>query len=265
MTILSRGLFFVLALPLAAGAAVSTVHKDFSADGITQLSARSVDGYISVSAGAAGTIGADMTYDEENCLVTAETRGKTVYLEAKEKKRWHLFSVSSKDKPCAKFEIKTPPGTDVDAVTVSGDIKVQGVNGAVSGETVSGDAAVSGASGLSLTTVSGGVKFSSVTGKIHLKTTSGDISGGLSASEDVDARTVSGGVTLAVSKPAAKGVFELRTVSGDVELDFPKGAKANTTFHSISGGQKNNIVNDPAAGLIINVKTTSGGLTLNGK
>lgn len=265
MTTARWGLLFVFALPLSARAAVTTVHRDFSAAGITLLTARSVNGDISITTGAAGTIGADIAYNAETCELTAETRGKTVYLEAKEKKRWHMFSFSSKDKPCAKFDIKTPAGMEVNPVSVSGNLKVEGLNRPVSGETVSGDAAVSGPAGLSLTTVSGDLKFSGATGKIRLRSTSGDISGGISSSEDVDARTVSGGVNLDVQKSAAKGIFNLATVSGDVKLGFPKGTKANTVFHSISGEQNNNIINDPAAGLMINVKTTSGGLTLNSK
>lgn len=256
---------FIFALPLSAGAAVTTVHKDFSAAGITRLAAHSVDGDVTITPGAAGTIGADITYDAEKCELTAETRGKTVYLEARRKKRWQFFSFGSKDEPCAKFDIKTPAGMDVNPVSVSGDLKVEGVNGPVAGETVSGDAAVSGSTGLSLTTVSGDVKFSGAAGKIYLKTTSGDISGGISSSGDVEARTISGGVTLEVLKPAAKGVFNLKTVSGDVKLGFPKGAKAATTFHSVSGEQDNKIINDPAAGLKINVETTSGDLALNSK
>ncbi len=263
MTINRLALSFVFALPLSAGAAVGTVHKDFGAAGITQLAVRSVDGDISIAAGAAGTIGADMTYDAEKCELTAETRGKTVFLEAKRKKRWQFFSFGSKDEPCAKFAIKAPAGMDLNPVTVSGVLKVDGVNGPVTGKTVSGDAAVSGSAGLSLTTVSGNLEFSGAAGKIYLKTTSGDISGDISSSEDVQARSVSGEISLKVLKPAAKGVFSLETVSGNVKLIFPKGAKAAATFHSVSGDQINNIINDPAADLKINVKTTSGDLALN--
>lgn len=258
-------LLFVFTLPLSAGAAVTTVHKDFSAAGIDQVAVRSVDGDISIAPGAAGAIGAEITYDPEKCELKSETRGKTVLLEAKRKKRWQFFSFGSKEKPCAKFNIKVPAGMDVNPVTVSGGLRVEGVNGPVTGETVSGDAAVSGATGLSLTTVSGDVKFSGAAGKIYLKTTSGDISGGIGSSGDVEARTISGGIALEMVKPAAKGVLNLETISGDVKLVFPKGAKAAATFHSVSGEQNNNIINDPAAGLKINVKTTSGDLTLNSK
>ncbi|MBI4351481.1 MAG: hypothetical protein HY550_08585 [Elusimicrobia bacterium] len=80
MTITRSALSFVFALPLSAGAAVGAVHRDFSAAGVTQLAVRSVDGDISIAPGAAGTIGANMTYDAEKCELTAETRGKTVFL-----------------------------------------------------------------------------------------------------------------------------------------------------------------------------------------
>jgi len=50
-----------------------------------------------------------------------------------------------------------------------------------------------------------------------------------------------------------------------VNLTFPKGAKAAATLRSVSGSQKNNIVNDPSAPFKITAKTTSGDLTINSK
>ena len=258
-------LLLVLTLSLSARAAVSTVHKDFSAGKITLLEVRSVSGDITVMPGAKDSISADMTYDAENCEVTAETRGTTVYLEATAKKKWHWFSFRAKNDVCAKFDIKAPAVLELKAVSVSGDVAVERKSAPVSVKTVSGDANISGSSGLEAVTVSGDVKLSDAAGKIRLKTTSGGIAGGISSSGDIEADTVSGDIKLELLKTPEKGEIDLNAVSGDATLVFPKGAKANATLHSVSGGQKNGIINDPAAGLKINIRTTSGDIVIDSK
>jgi DUF4097 and DUF4098 domain-containing protein YvlB len=260
-----RGLLLILTLSLSAKAAVSTVHKDFNAGTITSLEVRSVSGDIAVVPGAKDIISADMTYDADNCDVTAEMRGTTVYFEATGKKKWHWFSFSAKKDPCAKFEIKAPAGLELKAVSVSGDLAAERKSAPVSVKTVSGDANISGANGLEAVTVSGDLKFSDAAGKIRLKTTSGDIAGGIRSSDDIEADTVSGDIKLELLKTPEKGTVGLNTVSGKATLVFPKGAKASAALHSVSGGQKNNIINDPASGLKINVKTTSGDIVIDSK
>lgn len=265
MDLIKLTLLLSLTLPLSAGAAASTIHKDFKTDGITLLAVESINGNIAITPGAAGAISADITFDAEKCAVTAETRGKTVYLEAKYIKKWRLFSFASRKESCAKFDIKAPADLAVNPVSVSGNLTVEQHSGPVSGKTVSGDVAVTGAGPLSLTTVSGDLKLSDAAGTMRLKTTSGDITGSIKASEDIEAGTVSGDIDLDILKTPEKGAFALKTVSGDLTLTFPRGAKANTTFHSVSGGQKNKIINDPASPLKINAQTTSGNLTISAK
>jgi len=258
-------LFLSLTLPLSAGAAVSTIHKDFKTDGITLLTVESINGDIAITPGAAGAISADITYDAEKCEVTAETRGKTAYLEAKNIKKWRLFAFASKKESCAKFDIKAPVDLDVNPVSVSGNLTVEQHSGPVSGKTVSGDVAITGAGPLTLTTVSGDLKLSDAAGTMRFQTTSGNIAGSIKSSEELEARTVSGDIALDILKTPEKGAFTLKTVSGDLTLTFPQGAKADTSFHSVSGGQKNRIINDPASPLKINAKTTSGNLTITAK
>ena len=265
MTKVELALFLALTLPLSAGAAVADIHKDVNADGITLLTVKSVDGDIAITTGAAGAISADITYDAESCVLVTETRGKTIYFEATRLKRWHLFNFGAKAAPCAKFSVKTPAGLAVNAVSVSGDLVLQSFNGPVTGKTVSGDVVVSDPGALTLTSVSGSLKFAGAAGSLRVNTTSGDIAGSIKASDDVEANAVSGDIDLYVLKTPAKGAYALSTVSGDIKLTFPKGAKAAATLHSVSGSQKNNIVNDPAAAFKLDAKTTAGDLTIDGK
>lgn len=265
MNNLNLALVLAFALPLSAGAAVSTVHKDFKTAAGTTLSVKSVNGDIAVSTGPAGAVSADITYDAEKCVVTAETRGKTVYLEAKNAKAWKLFSFGSDQAPCAKFAVKAPAGMEVNPVSVSGDVAVERLGGPVTGKTVSGDVTIQGPGALSLTTVSGDLKVSDAAGKLSFRTTSGNISGVIKSSGDLEARSVSGDIVLDILTAPQKGAFSLETVSGDLTLAFPKGAKASAALHSVSGDLKNNIVNDPAAAFTISGNTTSGDLTINSK
>lgn len=256
-------LVLAFTLPLSAGAAVSTVHKDFKAGAGTLLSVKSINGDIAITTGTSGAVSADITYDAEKCVVIAELRGNTVYFEAKNSKSWNIFSFGSDKAPCAKFVIKAPAGMEANPVAVSGDISVERLNGPVTGKTVSGDVNIIGSGSLSFTTVSGSIKISDAAGKMRFHTTSGDLSGAIKSSEDLEAHTVSGKIALDVLTAPAKGAFSLDTVSGDLELTFPKGTKANASLHSVSGDQKNNIINDPAAAFRITAKTTSGDLTIN--
>jgi DUF4097 and DUF4098 domain-containing protein YvlB len=267
MNKLKLTLILAFTLPLSATAAVSTVHKDFKAEKGTLLSVRSINGDIAITQGAAGAVSADITYDAEKCEVISELRGNTVYFEAKHAKAWKIFSFgfSSNKESCAKFVIKAPAGMETNPVSVSGNVLVERLNGPVTGKTVSGDVSVAGPGPLSLTTVSGSIKVSEAAGKMRFHTTSGNISGNIKSSEDLEAHSVSGKIAFDVLTAPAKGAFSLDTVSGDLQLTFPKGAKASASFQSVSGDQKNNIINDPAAAFRINAKTTSGDLTINSK
>ena len=265
MNKIKLALLLALTPPLSAGAAVSTIHKDVNASGITLLAVNSVSGDIAITTGAPGAISADITYDAENCTLVMETRGKTAYFEAARIKRWHLFNFGSKAAPCAMFSVKAPAGLAVDAVSVSGDLLLENLNGPVTGKTVSGNAVVSGPGALTLTTVSGSLKVAGAAGSLRFHTTNGDIGGSIKASDDVEARTVSGDIDLYLLKPPVKGAFSLASVSGDIKLTLPKGAKADASLQSVSGEQKNSIVNDPAAAFKIAAKTTSGDIAIEGK
>ncbi len=265
MNKLKLALLLAFTLPLSAGAAVSTVHKDFKAGEGTLLSVKSINGDIAITTGASGAVSADITYDPEKCELIAETRGNTVYFEAKNTKFRKIFSFGSNKESCAKYVIKAPVGMEVNPASVSGDISVERLNGPVTGKTVSGDVTITGPGALSLTTVSGNLKFSEAAGKMRFHTTSGDVSGSIKSSEELEADTVSGKIAIDILSAPQKGAFSLDTVSGDLELTFPKGAKADASFHSVSGDQKNNIVNDPAAAFKIKAKTTSGDLIINSK
>jgi DUF4097 and DUF4098 domain-containing protein YvlB len=165
------------------------------------------------------------------------------------------------------LEIKVPAGSSLEIGTVSADISVEKVTGAVQAEAVSGRVVVTGkprsfeaksvsgdvqveASGapgraksvsgtVTLKGVTGAVEVGSVSGdvsvaggpvsSVELETTSGDISFDASLLKDarVEAKSMSGEVVLALPSDVAAD-FEVKTFSGEIKNDFgPQARRTN--------------------------------------
>ena len=94
-----------------------------------------------------------------------------------------------------------PAGTALRLNTISGDLDLSGLNGAVTAKTISGDVLSAGLTGpLTLRTISGDVKLTGLGNNV------------------VDATSISGDVD--VSWPAAQGAaLNLKTISGEVYAD----------------------------------------------
>ncbi|RZK97279.1 MAG: hypothetical protein EOO62_28290 [Hymenobacter sp.] len=99
------------------------------------------------------------------------------------------------------YDVTLPAGTALRLSTISGDLDLSNLNGAVTAKTISGDVLSAGLTGpLTLRTISGDVKL---TGLGH---------------SAVDATSISGDVD--VSWPAAQGAaLNLKTISGEVYAD----------------------------------------------
>jgi hypothetical protein len=104
---------------------------------------------------------------------------------------------------CAKitYEVTLPAGTALRITTLTGDVDLSGLNGAITAKTVSGD--------LLLSALSGPVSVRSVSGDVKLN--------GLSGSA-VEATTVSGDVDL-TWPPAKAAELSLKSITGEVYAD----------------------------------------------
>ncbi|MDO7886473.1 DUF4097 family beta strand repeat-containing protein [Hymenobacter cheonanensis] len=104
---------------------------------------------------------------------------------------------------CAKitYEVTLPAGTALRITTLTGDVDLSGLSGAITAKTVSGD--------LLLSALSGPVNVRSVSGDVKLN--------GLSGSP-VEATTVSGDVDLAWP-PAKAAELSLKSITGEVYAD----------------------------------------------
>jgi hypothetical protein len=104
---------------------------------------------------------------------------------------------------CAKidYEVTVPAGTALRLNTISGDLDLGGLHGAVTAKTISGD-----------------VLSTDLTGPLTLRTVSGDVKLSNLGQSPVDATSISGDVD--VSWPATQGAaLNLKTISGEVYAD----------------------------------------------
>jgi|GEM_PF-912317 len=104
---------------------------------------------------------------------------------------------------CAKitYEVTLPAGTPLRVTTLTGDVDLSGLNGAITAKTVSGD--------LLLSALGGPLSVSSVSGDVKLN--------GLGSSA-VEAKTVSGDVDLSWP-PAQAAELSLKSITGEVYAD----------------------------------------------
>lgn len=132
------------------------------------------------------------------------------------------------------YEITVPRGCTVQVKTVSADVNVEGTNGPVRLQTVSGDVSLAGVLDSSVTTVSGSVSAQKVTGRLTLHTTSGDARIMDSNLRDFNLHSVSGDFT--VETPLLRGQhYYAKTVSGYLRLVVPEGTGVMVQMKSISG------------------------------
>jgi DUF4097 and DUF4098 domain-containing protein YvlB len=133
------------------------------------------------------------------------------------------------------FIVTVPRGAIVNVNSVSGDIKVTTVDGALRVNTVSGDVTVSAAAALeSAKTVSGDVDVQSAgsTGDITAGSVSGDVTLKGVKARGFDLNSVSGNVTLTdVTCDRVKA----NSVSGDMSFIGPLAKGGRYTFQSHSG------------------------------
>jgi DUF4097 and DUF4098 domain-containing protein YvlB len=152
------------------------------------------------------------------------------------------------------FKLMIPAKAGLDSNTVSGDVYVEKIGGALRAGSVSGDVTVTGAAkGVDahtvsgdvtvvevdgdayLKTVSGDVKAERITGSISSETVSGDISlEGISGAKTVGAKALSGEVKY-VGKILKDGRYTFEAHSGDVSVTIPSDSAFEFSAESFSG------------------------------
>jgi DUF4097 and DUF4098 domain-containing protein YvlB len=162
----------------------------------------------------------------------------------------------SNDRVRVDYTIAVPGSTEVDAKSVSGNVKITGVQGPVRAETISGTVTTAGTPRLELAkSVSGDVDISdiatdrgltvgSISGTLRgrnvkarsldLNTVSGDMTITDAACERIDGRSISGNIEYSGSL-ARNGRYDLNSHSGNIRLTLPGSPGFSLTANTFSG------------------------------
>lgn len=190
-----------------------------------------------------------------------EQRGDTIHIG---KNSTYMKNVS------IDYQIETPKDTELNATLASGGITVDKIRGPVNVSTASGythlyqierDVQVTAASGsidigtvggrVAVNTASGGINIADVQGEVKANAASGSIrinkpsdrvdassvSGSVriyGANNDVKARVISGPINI-TGNPSGNRYWELKTVSGSVDIEVPRSASFLLSAEATSG------------------------------
>jgi hypothetical protein len=187
-----------------------------------------------------------------------------------------------RDDPPLLFRISAPHGADVNASSAAADLTCRGSVGVVEVSTASGDVAIDEAAEATVKTVSGDVRIERVDGRVRCGTVSGTLDVGR-AGGDASFSTVSGEIRLgsADASVAAKGVSGnlsvdrvahgdavFQSVSGDITVGVARGATVWMDVGTLSGDTHSDL--DPVDGtndnrevdLRLKASSTSGDIRL---
>ncbi|HEV2147296.1 MAG TPA: DUF4097 family beta strand repeat-containing protein [Longimicrobiaceae bacterium] len=131
---------------------------------------------------------------------------------------WRELNVQDNDVR-VDFTVRVPAGVRLAARNVSGDVEAEGLRGYVEARSVSGDVRLSTTGYGEASTVSGGI-FASL--------------GSAAWTGGLDFSTVSGDVTVELPARASTDV-RIRTMSGEIETDFPLDVERRSMRRSVRG------------------------------
>src|SRR6266481_1625764 len=239
---------FVLAGCYNGPAASGTFDRSYSVTGPIRVELANASGDVDITGSADGKVhvhgevrasgfGSDTPQkrlDETVSNPPIEQRGDTFRIG---KEFSHMRNVS------IAYTIQVPRDTEVIATVASGaqtirnvrgPVKVQSASGSVRVEKIERDAQLSTASGsVSATDIGNEVHVTSASGSVNVSNTSGEVEI-QGAASDVQAHAASGRVSVQ-GNPGANSYWELKTVSGTVQLVVPASANLHLSAEATSG------------------------------
>ncbi|GAA2131826.1 DUF4097 family beta strand repeat-containing protein [Kitasatospora kazusensis] len=145
------------------------------------------------------------------------------------------FFASLRQKRRAVVSLAVPAGSEVMVGTLSADVTVSGVSGKVGVHGASGGTTLVGLSGRTdANTVSGNVDAQSVSGELRVNSISGHLTVVAGTADKVQAKSVSGAVTLDLDVETAAEI-SVSTVSGPVGVRLPSLADTKVEAGTTSG------------------------------
>jgi DUF4097 and DUF4098 domain-containing protein YvlB len=269
--------------------ASEVVEHRFTVTGMPRLHVNNVSGETEITVGAAGEVFVRARkrvhgWSEErarrlleNVEIRLEQDGDDIIIEPRlfqQERGWlELFRGG---RVAVDLDVRVPRETQVEAVTVSGDLSLTGTRGPAELRSVSGDVSVNDVQGpMRLRSVSGDVSATGYAGKLDANSVSGEIEIDRSRVRDPDVVTVSGDVSIdALFATAGSAESRVKTVSGDIELALGE-ADAEIAFTTVSGdaeaegsahiekvGRRDRRIVVGRGGAHIRVKTVSGDLSV---
>ncbi|HTW49390.1 MAG TPA: DUF4097 family beta strand repeat-containing protein [Acidobacteriaceae bacterium] len=193
----------VIALaPVAARAADGTFDKTLQVNGQVMLSVATGSGYIHVSPGSSTEVHivGHVHASDWGFGGSAEDRVHAVVSNPPIEQTGNIIAIGHHmeiHNVSIDYDITVPHGTQLEANSGSGDLRLQDVGGPLKAGTGSGSIQASGATGI-----------------VTLQTGSGDIRADLHAAQDVKAQTGSGGIHM----QGVAGSLYAQTGSGDIEV-----------------------------------------------
>lgn len=186
---------------------------------------------------------------------------------------WWLWLLGSK--PCrVDYLVKMPQGSMLMLKGVENSVFLDGLEGEFDVTSVSGNLTLCNLTGpVRINTVSGDVSITRVSGALNLVTVSGDLDAREARLAAINAKTVSGNLT--VQTLLADGPYRFDSVSGDVRLLLPAETRCNAYLHTVSGdisttfpttnssrGHSAQAVEIQGGGITIDARSVSGNLRL---
>ena len=227
-------------VPAAAHAADGTFDKTLHVNGQVMLSVGTGSGYIHVSPGAGNEVHivGHVHASDWGFGASAEDRVRQVVDHPPIEQTGNIVSIGHHadwiHNVSIDYDITTPRGTQLEASSGSGDLRIQDLGGPLKASTGSGSIQASGATGI-----------------VGLESGSGDIRADLRAAEDVKAQTGSGSIHL----QGVDGALFARTGSGDVEV----GGQPSSGW-KIDTGSGSVTLNTGSAHFTLDASTDSGGV-----
>ena len=164
-----------------------------------------------------------------------------------------VLEISSPRGGSRDLEVRCPTGTPVSIGTISGGVRLAGEFGSVKVSTVSGHIEIDSASGdvdvrsvsghLSVNTCSGRCQLNTKSGHVRIgrvekaarvSTLSGSVELGTAGEEEVEVKSISGGVTVRVAE-GRRPHIKVRTLSGKLRCDCPQGTDFDIKASTFSG------------------------------
>jgi hypothetical protein len=216
-----------------------TIHQAFQVVSPARLNLSNIRGSVEILAGGADLVQVTAikhteTGDAENTEIElSQAADGSVVAATHFPEGWWLWLLGSR--PCrVDYRVEVPQGSQLKLKGVENSVLVEGLAGQFDLSSISGDLTLRNLTGpVRINTVSGDVLAAQLTGVFELVTVSGDLETHETHLTALNAKTVSGNLSLETS--LSTGPYTFNSVSGDVRLLLPAEARFSARLHTISG------------------------------